>query len=70
MRPSIHFFFKKKHSNHSPHFPVVVLLDKSFLGTIIHLGSQCVLHEGTEGVNAGDILLFHENTQMQVCNNN
>ena len=38
------------------------MLDKSYFRTIFHLGSRCVLHEGTEGVNAGNILLFNENT--------
>ena len=61
MRPSIHFL-NKNHPNHSSHFPADVLLDKSYLRTIFHLCSRCVLHRGTEGVNAGNILLFNENT--------
>ena len=65
MWPSIHLF--KKYSNHWSHFPVVVLLDKSYLWIIFHLGSWCVLHRGTEGVNAGNILLFNENT-LSKCN--
>ena len=61
MRPSIHFL-NKNHPNHSSHFPADVLLDKSYLRTIFHLCSRCVLHGGTEGVNAGNVLLFNENT--------
>ena len=38
------------------------MLDKSYLRITFHLGSQCVLHEGTVGVNAGNISLFSENT--------
>ena len=61
MRPSIHFF-KKNYSNHSSHFSAEVLLDKSYLRTIFHLGSRCVLNEGTNGINARNVLLFNENT--------
>ena len=44
------------------HFSAEVLLDKSYSRTIFHLGSQCVLHEGTNGVSAQNVLLFNENT--------
>ena len=54
--------FFKNHSNHSPCFPAEVLLDKSNLRTSFDLGSRCVLREETEGLNAGNILLFNENT--------
>ena len=61
IRPSIHFL-NKNHPNHSLQFPAEVLLDKLDLRTIFHLCSRCVLHGGTEGVSAGNILLFNENT--------
>ena len=72
MRPSIHFFKKNPLKPFVP-FPAEVLLDKSYLRIIFHIGSRCVLHEETEGVNAGNILLFNENTLSKckyVCTNN
>ena len=39
------------------HFPVEVLLDKSYLRTVFYSGSRYMLHEVTEDLDAGTTLL-------------